>query len=97
MQIPRRIHTKNTPKHITFKLWKTKEKYRKSNQQGKKRHLTFNRTTTAGLWNTRKQQNDLKELRENNCSPRSYGQQKYPLISEGKVKTFSDRQKQKNY
>ena len=69
MQIPRIILTKNTPKHIAFKLWKTKEKYRKNNQQGK-RHLTFNRTTTAGLWNTRKQQNDLfKELRENNRSP----------------------------
>ena len=66
MQIPRRIHTKNTSKHISFKLWKTKEKYSK----GEKRYLTFNRTTTAGLWNTRKQQNDLfKELRENNRSP----------------------------
>ena len=76
---------------------KPKKNIVKATNRGKKRHLTFNRTTTAGLWNTRKQQNDLKELRENNCSPRSYGQQKYPLISEGKVKTFSDRQKQKNY
>ena len=32
MQIPRIILTKNTPKHIAFKLWKTKEKYRKNNQ-----------------------------------------------------------------
>ena len=36
MKIPRRIHTKNTPKHIAFKLWKTKEKYHKNNQWGKK-------------------------------------------------------------
>ena len=35
---------------------------------GGKRYLTFNRTTTAGLWNARKQKNDLfKELRENSA------------------------------
>jgi len=70
MQIPRRIHTKDIPKHITFKLWGEKKKnIVKAASGGGKRYLTFNRTTTAGLWNARKQQNDLfKELRES-CSP----------------------------
>ena len=37
MQIPRRIHTKNTSKHIAFKPRGKKEKYRKSSQwPGKK-------------------------------------------------------------
>ena len=105
-RVPRRINPRrNTPRHIVIKLAKIKDKEKLLNSTTEKRLVTYKgipmRLTadfSAETLQARREWNDiLKVMKGKNLQPRLLYLAKISFRFDGKIKSFTDKQKLREF
>ena len=105
-RVPYRIHPRrNTPRHILIKLTNTKHNNRKLKAAREKQQVTYKgnpicltANLSADTLQARREWQDIfKVLNEKNLQPRLLYTERISFKIDGKIKSFSDNQKLKEF